>query len=89
MTPVRSSRLALTTALLLTAFLWSPAAHAQVSAVSVTNQSSSNQSYGFSVSPDGKRTSEISSSNTDTTIDVVALRWGEKGRLREMCSITL
>ena len=71
----RPSRLAVTATLLLTAFLWSPAARAQVSGVSVTNQSSGDKSYGYSWSPDGKRTSGISSNNTDTSIDV-RYEWG-------------
>jgi hypothetical protein len=64
-----------TLTLILVSLLWSPAAQAQLSAVAVANQSSGNQSYGYSWSPDGKRTSGISSNNTDTSIDV-RYDWG-------------
>lgn len=68
-------RLRTTLTLILVSLLWSPAAQAQLSNVAVNNQSSGNQSYGYSWYPDGKRTSEISSNNTDTSIDV-RYAWG-------------
>lgn len=85
----RPSRIALTATLLLAAFLWSAAAHAQISGVSVTNQSNGNASYGGITSAEGKRTSEISSSNTDTSINVrygwgLAADTGFWGRDREV-----
>ena len=89
MRPEPTSRLALTITLLLAACLWSPAAHAQISGVSVSNQSSGNASYSGITSAEGKRTSEISSSNTDTSINVrygwgLAADTGFWGRDREV-----
>ena len=75
MKPVRLPQCVTTIALLVTTVLLGSSAQAQLSNVSATNQSSGNASYNGTFSAEGKRTSSLSSSNTNDTITVRYI-WG-------------